>query len=45
MNVEMVIVRIVHIGSGMFWAGSALFLAFVLEPNLRTLGPTRYSAP
>ena len=40
MNVQMVIVRIIHIGFGMFWAGSALFLAFVLEPSLRTLGPT-----
>ena len=28
-----------HIVSGVIWAGVSLFLAFVLEPRLRTLGP------
>ena len=39
MNVEFVIVRVVHIGFGVFWAGSALFMAIILEPRLRALGP------
>ena len=28
-----------HIVSGVIWAGVSLFLAFVLEPRLRALGP------
>ena len=44
MDVEMVIVRIVHIGFGAFWLGSAVFLAFVLEPTLRSMGPD-YQGP
>lgn len=35
----MVVLRIVHIVAGMFWAGSALFLAFILVPRLQSLGP------
>lgn len=29
-----------HIVSGVIWAGVSLFLAFVLEPRLRALGPS-----
>ena len=39
MNVEMVILRLLHIVFGVFWAGSALFFAFILQPRLRNLGP------
>ena len=39
MNIEMVVLRLLHIVFGVFWAGSALFLALVLEPRLRALGP------
>ena len=39
MDLEIVILRILHIGFGVFWVGSALFLAVILEPRLRALGP------
>ena len=39
MNVEFVVPRIAHIVFGVFWAGSAVFLATILEPRLRALGP------
>ncbi|MDA1349143.1 MAG: hypothetical protein O3A47_09825 [Chloroflexi bacterium] len=39
MNFEFVVLRIGHILSGVVWAGSAIFLAAILEPRLRTLGP------
>ena len=39
MNIEMVVLRLLHIVFGVFWAGSAVFFAFVLEPRLRALGP------
>ena len=39
MNLEMVVLRIVHIVSGTFWVGSAVFFAVILEPRLRALGP------
>ena len=39
MNFEFVVLRIGHILAGVVWAGSAIFLAAILEPRLRTLGP------
>ena len=39
MNEEFVVLRILHIVSGVFWTGSAIFLATILEPRLRALGP------
>ena len=39
MNVEMVVLRLLHIVFGVFWAGSAVFLVFIIDPRLRTLGP------
>ena len=39
MDVEVVILRILHIGFGVFWVGSAPFLVSILEPRLRALGP------
>jgi uncharacterized membrane protein len=31
--------RILHIGPGVVWVGSAFFAAFILNPRLRMLGP------
>ncbi len=39
MNLEMVVLRTIHIWAGVFWAGSAVFLVVILEPKLRALGP------
>ena len=38
MNTELVVLRILHILSGVFWAGAAIYLALVLEPKLRQAG-------
>ncbi|MDA0677068.1 MAG: hypothetical protein O2788_03570 [Chloroflexi bacterium] len=38
MNSELVVLRILHIVSGVFWAGAAVYLAVVLEPKLRQIG-------
>ena len=34
-----IISRIVHIGFGVFWAGTIFFFAFMLEPSVRAAGP------
>lgn len=39
MDVEFVILRNLHIVFGVFWTGTAVFLATILEPRLRALGP------
>ena len=39
MDIEVAIMRILHIVPGMFWVGSAVFVAFILNPRLRALGP------
>ena len=39
MNFELVTIRVVHILVGVIWAGSAIFMAAVLDPRLRALGP------
>ncbi len=39
MDAEMIVMRVVHILAGVVWAGSAIFLAVVLDPRLRALGP------
>lgn len=39
MDTELVIMRILHIGPGVVWVGSAFFAAFILNPRLRALGP------
>lgn len=38
MDTEIVVLRILHILAGVFWAGAAVYLALVLEPKLRSLG-------
>lgn len=35
----MVVLRIVHILCGVFWAGSLIFMATFLEPSVRAAGP------
>lgn len=35
----MVVLRLLHIVFGVFWAGSTFFLTLVLEPRLHKLGP------
>ena len=39
MDIEMVVMRVLHILAGVIWAGSAIFLAVVLDPRLKALGP------
>ena len=39
MDVEMVVLRLLHIVFGVFWMGTMLFLVLILEPRLRALGP------
>ena len=39
MNYEMIILRLLHIVFGVFWAGSAIFFALILQPRLAKLGP------
>lgn len=36
---EIIVLRILHIGLGVIWAGWALSLAFFVEPAVRSLGP------
>lgn len=35
---EILVLRVVHILSGVFWAGATIFVVFFLEPLLRTAG-------
>ena len=39
MNVEIIVLRLLHIIAGVFWVGAVLFIVVVLDPKLRTLGP------
>lgn len=39
MNATMVVLRLLHIGAGVFWAGTVLFVGFMLEPSVRAAGP------
>ena len=34
----LLILRLLHIGFGIFWAGGAIYLAFFIEPAVRALG-------
>ncbi|MEX0761867.1 MAG: hypothetical protein WD208_06330 [Dehalococcoidia bacterium] len=38
MNFEMVTIRIIHIVTGTFWVGASVYIAFILTPQLNTLG-------
>ena len=39
MNLEMVSMRLIHIGFGVFWAGAIFFIVLFLEPSVRAAGP------
>ncbi|MGQ0642878.1 MAG: hypothetical protein ACT4P6_19200 [Gemmatimonadaceae bacterium] len=39
MDPVLVVVRLLHVGLGVFWAGSVFFTAFFLAPALRDAGP------
>lgn len=39
MDIGILVLRLLHIGSGIFWAGSAMFFFFFLEPATKALGP------
>ena len=39
MHAVMIVLRLVHILLGVFWAGTLLFVATFLEPSLRAAGP------
>jgi uncharacterized membrane protein len=39
MDAEIVMLRLLHILPGITWAGSAVFLAFILQPALKKVGP------
>ena len=36
---ELIALRLIHITFGVFWAGSAIFFAVILQPRLHTLEP------
>ncbi len=39
MNVTILVLRIIHITFGVFWAGSAMLAASFIEPTVRKAGP------
>ena len=39
MNPLLVVLRLIHILSGVYWAGTMFFFVTFLEPSLRSLGP------
>ena len=39
MNEEVIILRLLHIVSGVLWVGGAVIFAWVVEPRIRALGP------
>jgi hypothetical protein len=39
MDTTMVVLRLVHISAGVFWAGTMIFVAVLLEPSIRENGP------
>jgi uncharacterized membrane protein len=39
MNTLMIVLRVIHIFSGIFWVGTSLFFVFFFEPTLKSSGP------
>jgi uncharacterized membrane protein len=39
MNLTLLLARLVHVGGGVFWAGSMIFVAAYLFPAIRDAGP------
>lgn len=42
--VELLVLRLIHIGCGMFWVGAGLFSTFFLAPALQAAGPSAAGA-
>ena len=38
-NMELIILRLIHIFTGVFWAGASIYLAMYVLPAARALGP------
>jgi putative copper export protein len=39
MDVELIVLRLLHVAVGAFWVGSVLFVAIFLGPSVRAAGP------
>ena len=39
MDISILVLRVIHIFAGVFWAGAALMIAGFVEPTVRSLGP------
>jgi hypothetical protein len=39
MDLLQIVLRVIHIGAGIFWVGSATFLLVFVEPTMNALGP------
>ena len=39
MNTTLVVLRVLHIAAGVFWAGAIMFFGLFLEPSIRAAGP------
>ena len=39
MDVELIVLRLLHVAVGAFWVGTALFVAIFLGPSVRAAGP------
>src|SRR5688572_19411498 len=39
MNTEMLVLRLLHIFTGVFWAGAVFYMAFFVLPAIKALGP------
>lgn len=44
MSIELIILRLLHVGLGAFWVGAVLFNALYLSPALRAAGPAAAGA-
>ena len=40
MDTTMLVLRVLHIGSGVFWGGAVTFVAYLLLPAVRAVGPS-----
>ncbi len=39
MDISMIILRLIHVFSGIFWVGTAFFFVLFLEPTIKAAGP------
>ena len=39
MDITVIVLRLVHVACGVFWAGTIIFVATYLEPSVRAAGP------